>query len=149
MRVLLARAARATIEAATADAHPQEACGLLFGERGKGRPAITSAIASASVARNVAAEPWHRFEIDPAHLFRAQRAARETGVPILGVWHSHPKGRPVPSAEDLAGVTDPAWLWLIAAPGDNGPNFAAHLPDPASPTGFRPVLLLDEGGLPG
>ncbi|WP_448579188.1 M67 family metallopeptidase [Thermaurantiacus sp.] len=145
MQVLLARAARERIEAATAEAYPCEACGLLFGGQVRGRPVITSA----SVARNVAAEPWHRFEIDPAHLFASQREARETGAPILGVWHSHPHGRPIPSAEDRAGVTDPAWLWLIAAAGRPRPTLAAHVPDPSSPTGFRPLLLLDEAGHPG
>jgi proteasome lid subunit RPN8/RPN11 len=145
MQVLLARAARETIEAATAEAHPHEACGLLFGGRVRGGPAIISA----SVAKNVAAEPWHRFEVDPAHLFASQREARESGVPILGVWHSHPDGPPIPSKEDRAGVTDPAWLWLIVAPGTPRLALAAHLPDPTSPTGFRPVLLLDDETHPG
>lgn len=137
MQVFLARAARQRIVTASHAAHPNEACGLLFGER-SGR---LVRVMQASVAGNVAPEPWHRFEVDPAHLFAAHRAAREGGPPILGVWHSHPQGSATPSRHDRDGVGDPQWLWLIAAP---GPHLAAHWPDPASPTGFREAALLDE-----
>lgn len=142
MRVLVARAARATIDAATTAALPKEACGLLFGRR----DARHLFIHEASVAANVASEPWHRFEIDPAHLFKAQRSARNGGPAILGVWHSHPGGPATPSARDLAGVTDRAWLWLIAVPEGGRVQLAAHLPDASGAGGFREIACLDETG---
>lgn len=101
-------AARA-IRAATQAAIPLEACGLLLGS--------ASHITRATLARNVAAEPDRRFEIDPAHLLGMQRAAREAGLAILGCWHSHPNGRPAPSRHDAAGAATVGWLWLIAVPG--------------------------------
>lgn len=84
-----------------------EACGLLLGQPGL--------IAQATVAANVAAEPWHRFEIDPAHLFDLHRRARAEAFRILGCWHSHPQGPAVPSVHDREGVSDMGWLWLIVA----------------------------------
>lgn len=86
-----------------------EACGLLFGSDGL--------IAEASVARNVAADPARRFEIDPAHLFDAHRRSRAGPLRLLGCWHSHPNGRAEPSRHDREGVGDEDWLWLIVAGG--------------------------------
>jgi len=122
----LASAAGRTIRAATVAAAPQEACGLLFGQG--------NCIVEASVARNVAAEPWHRFEIDPAHLFDAHRRARAGPLSLLGCWHSHPDGSPIPSRYDADGIADPAWVWLIAA----GAEVTAWQP---AAEGFQPVAL--------
>jgi len=107
--VILEPAAAAVMLAASRDADPLEACGLLFGAAGQ--------IRLASVARNIADCPRHRFEIDPQHLFEAQRRSRAGPHRIIGCWHSHPTGSPWPSARDRAGVQDIHWLWLIIANG--------------------------------
>jgi proteasome lid subunit RPN8/RPN11 len=85
---------------------PEEACGLLFGRDGL--------VVRAEPARNVAADPIRRFEIDPAALLTAHRRAREENDPLLGCYHSHPGGRAEPSHEDAAGAHQDDWLWLIA-----------------------------------
>lgn len=84
----------------------REVCGLLFGGAGR----IEAALATA----NVAADPATTFEIDPAALFAAHRAARAGGPAVIGCYHSHPSGRPVPSARDVAGA-EPGQYWLIVA----------------------------------
>ncbi|PZU47107.1 MAG: hypothetical protein DI568_10485 [Sphingomonas sp.] len=104
--VALSAAAAAAIRDAVRQSGHIEACGLLLGEPGR--------IATATVARNVAAEPTHRFEIDPAHLFDQHRQARTGPHAIIGCWHSHPNGRAEPSKTDRTGVSDESWLWLIA-----------------------------------
>lgn len=116
--------------AAAAEAGGHEACGLLFGVEGR--------IVEASVAANVSGEPWHRFEIEPAHLFDAHRRDRAGPLRLIGCWHSHPNGRAQPSATDRAGVADMGWLWLIVADG----RISAWKPDAA---GFAPVALRDSG----
>ena len=83
----------------------QEICGLLLG--GKGR------IAAILPAANVAAEPTCHFELDPAVLLKAHRRARSGGLAIVGHYHSHPSGDPVPSATDAACATADGSLWLI------------------------------------
>jgi proteasome lid subunit RPN8/RPN11 len=103
-----------------------EACGLLFGTAGT--------IVEATVARNVAAEPWHRFEIDPAHLFDAHRRSRAGPHALIGCWHSHPNGNAQPSRHDRAGVADTDWLWLIVA----GGRIRAWRP---VPDGFAELVL--------
>ncbi|MEP9400868.1 Mov34/MPN/PAD-1 family protein [Sphingomonas silueang] len=83
-----------------------ELCGLL---RGEGRR-----IVAADPAANVAADPARTFEIDPAALFAAHRDARRPGgAAVVGCYHSHPSGDPMPSATDAAQAAPDGMLWLI------------------------------------
>jgi proteasome lid subunit RPN8/RPN11 len=72
-------------------------------------------------ADNVAADRQRRFEVDPATLFAAIRAARDGGPPVLGHYHSHPGGSAEPSATDAAMIRHHGELWIIVA----GPTTAA------------------------
>lgn len=90
---------------AQAAASPDEICGLLFG--------MPDAIEMALPCRNVAGDPRRRFEIDPAALIAAYRAARGGGPAPVGCYHSHPGGDAMPSARDAAEAAADGWLWLI------------------------------------
>jgi len=91
-------------------AAPLECCGLLLGQ-GERVDAVVP-------AANVALDPAVRFEIDPAALFAAHRAARAGGPQILGYYHSHPSGHPVPSATDCEHSTGDLRVWAIVAGGE-------------------------------
>jgi len=85
----------------------REACGLLLGGHDR--------IVRADPAANVAPDPSHAFEIDPAALLATQRATR-AGEPALAGWyHSHPNGRAEPSPEDARRARADGALWLIVA----------------------------------
>lgn len=90
-----------------AAAQAGEVCGLLLGEPGR--------IATIRPAANVAPDPARHFELDPAVLLAAYRAARQGGARILGHYHSHPSGVAMPSATDRACATPDGTLWLIVA----------------------------------
>jgi len=90
-----------------ARAHPWEACGLLLGQ---GR-----AITRIQPAANIASDPARHFEIDPATLIAAHRAARAGGDAIIGYYHSHPSGSPSPSATDAAMAARDGRVWAIVA----------------------------------
>lgn len=92
-----------------AAAGTDEVCGLLFG--GEGR------IEAIRPAANVAADPSRHFELDPAVLIAAHRAARMGGARIVGHYHSHPGGFPVPSATDAVQAAPDGSLWLIVGGG--------------------------------
>ncbi len=94
-----------------AAASPQvEVCGLLFG--------TPQRISAMTACRNVAADPARHFEIDPAALLAAHRAARNGAAAIVGHYHSHPSGNAVPSPRDAAAAAPDGSLWLIAAGGE-------------------------------
>lgn len=102
-----------------------EICGLLLGGAGR--------IDAITAAANVAPDPARYFELDPAVLIAAHRAARAGGPGVMGHYHSHPSGDPVPSAIDAACAAPDGSLWLIvgrgvarlwvAGPGEGGVVF--------------------------
>ena len=100
----------ATLREEAAKAAPLECCGLLLGRDGT--------VLEARAAANVAPDPSRHFEIDPAALFAAHRAAREGGPQLLGYYHSHPSGHPVPSATDCEHTSGDDRVWAIIAGGD-------------------------------
>lgn len=94
-----------------ADAAPErEICGLLFGSDGR--------IETAEPCANVALHPEREFEIDPAALFAAHRRARAGGMPVIGHYHSHPSGNPVPSRTDAGHAMGDGAIWLIIGRGE-------------------------------
>jgi len=109
MTVTIASACVGQILAAAEASPHAEICGLLFGDG--------DTITGALPCRNVAADPARRFEIDPAALVAAHRAARHGGPRIVGHYHSHPSGVAVPSPRDAAQAAADGSLWLIAAGG--------------------------------
>ncbi len=86
-----------------------EVCGLLLG-RGEG-------IMYAERCANVARDPACRFEIDPAALIAAHRRARAGGFSVIGHYHSHPGGEPVPSPRDAEAAAADDSIWLIVGGG--------------------------------
>jgi desampylase len=105
----------ATLIAEAASAAPAECCGILLG---------AGAVEQARPAANVAREPLRHFEIDPAALIAAHRAARSEGLPVIGYYHSHPSGHPVPSATDCAHACGDGAVWAIVAPAAGGAEVA-------------------------
>lgn len=135
--ILLSPEPRAAIAAHAEAEFPNEACGLLLGQRDGAEVFITEAVASA----NIADEPRRRFEIDPGLRLCLQKAARKGGGQIVGHYHSHPNGAARPSETDRAGIFEADLVWLIAAV-VNGrlANLAAFLPQ-AGGGGFDDVAL--------
>jgi proteasome lid subunit RPN8/RPN11 len=84
---------------------PLECCGLLLGTPDR--------LDEALAARNVLASPT-RFELDPLDHFAAIRRARDLGVDVVGVYHSHPASAPVPSPRDVSEASYPDFVYLIA-----------------------------------
>jgi proteasome lid subunit RPN8/RPN11 len=94
MGVTISSTAQRAVRAAAAASPGVEACGLLLGQGDH--------VVEAVACRNVAGDPAVRFEIDPRALLAAHRAARAGGNAVLGHFHSHPKGSPMPSPRDAA-----------------------------------------------
>jgi len=97
----------ATLLAEAKRAAPAECCGLLMGRGGR--------VEEVRPAANLSAEPLTQFEIDPAALFAAHREARTGGREVIGYYHSHPRGHPVPSATDCRHASGDRRVWAIVA----------------------------------
>ncbi|HSM80348.1 MAG TPA: M67 family metallopeptidase [Nodosilinea sp.] len=106
---------RAMAEAAVAS-YPWECCGLLVGRRGPQEVDLDGRTVVEVVAlpnawdpsrldyTDPAGESTHsgrdRYFIDPAAMLAVQRSARQRGLEIIGVYHSHPDHPAVPSECD-------------------------------------------------
>ena len=107
MELVVTSQALTAMRAAAAAAHPHEACGFLLGEGAR--------ITEARETRNVHPAPATHFEIDPQALIDAHRTARAGGPEVVGYFHSHPQGPPVPSATDRASASGDGRVWAIIA----------------------------------
>lgn len=87
-----------------------ERCGLLLGEEDR--------ICDILLAANVHPDPSRHFELDPAVLLAAHRAARSGGLPVAGHYHSHPSGSAMPSRTDADCARGDGSLWLIVGGGE-------------------------------
>jgi len=107
MEIEVTRGVIATLLAESARAAPEECCGLLLG--------TDERIYEVLPAANVAQDPLTRFEIDPMTLLAAHKAARGGGAQVLGYYHSHPAGHPVPSATDCDHASGDHRVWAIVS----------------------------------
>ncbi len=89
--------------------YPEETCGLLIGRSHLGR----TEAARATHARNLARERARdRYDLDPQDYLAADVAAREAGLEIVGVWHSHPDHPAEPSETDRMAAWE-GWSYVI------------------------------------
>ena len=108
MGLRISRALQAQLLAEAVATPEREVCGLLFGSN----PDSVTMIRS---CENIAANPVDSFEIDPASLIAAHKAARAGGPSLIGCYHSHPNGVPKPSPRDVESGWGMNSLWLIVA----------------------------------
>lgn len=89
--------------------YPRECCGLLLGRAADGAVSVEDV----TEARNLNTERAHdRYELDPQGFLRADAQAREQGLEIVGVLHTHPDHPARPSQTDLEQAWE-GWSYLI------------------------------------
>ena len=89
-----------------------EACGLIAAADGIPMRCLPIA--------NVAADPAHRYRMDPNALVRGLYELEAAGETLFAIYHSHPAGPAAPSAIDIAEASCPDTLYLIVSLGTRG-----------------------------
>lgn len=84
---------------------PNEACGMLGGKNGR--------VEKVYAMKNSKPGPDY-YEMDPEEQFRVMKDIRESGLEMIGLFHSHPAGQAYPSKVD---VEQAYW------PGTDLPNY--------------------------
>ena len=98
MAIVLQDQVNTAIRAHGRDAFPHECCGALLGRDG--------VVGEAFALPNTTEEgPRRRFLVRPDDYRAAEKRARDTGLELLGFYHSHPDHPARPSQYDL----DHAW----------------------------------------
>ena len=99
---------------------PDEACGLLVGSYGGEEATHIFPTMNAAASALI-------YEIDPKEMLRVDRAARDVGGDIMGVFHSHTHTDAYPSPTDVAQATDPGWHYVLVSLRDTQPVVRSYL----------------------
>ena len=103
-----------------ANAYPEEGCGFLLGtvtDDGKNRvTAIRRAVNRQSEWRT------RRYQLTAEDYREADEAAREQGLDVVGIYHSHPDHPARPSETDLEEATFPGYTYVIVSVQDGTPE---------------------------
>ncbi len=67
--------------------YPDECCGAMLGRREDGLKLVLRAVPLDNVFPGPRSA---RYEVSPADLLRTERLARQEGLELLGIYHSHP-----------------------------------------------------------
>lgn len=123
------------------EVYPNEGCGLLVGIGGKKQVTVTRVAIAPNVTSQDAAT---RFEVDPKFQFDLMRELEGTDERIVGHFHSHPDGSPIPSERDKKMALDKQLIWLIIAveKGKAGTPKAYAVAEEEKD--FRPIPLIVE-----
>ena len=98
MAITLSAAVDAAIRAHGRETFPHECCGAMLGKEGIVREAY-------ALPNTTDEGPRRRFLVRPEDYRGAEERARESGLELLGFYHSHPDHPAKPSQYDL----DHAW----------------------------------------
>jgi len=90
---------------------PEEGCGLLGGRRGRVDQVIPVTNADHSPVR---------FRMEPREQIEAMVSLEESGLELVGIYHSHPDGPSGPSPIDLAEAAYPEAVHLILSSANAG-----------------------------
>jgi desampylase len=107
--------ARAIARHALEDA-PREACGIIGGSDHR----VTVIVPVA----NIAPDPVTTYRLDDTVLGRTLMQFHAQGLSLIGFYHSHPDGAPVPSRTDIRLASYPDTAYLIVGIGSGTPEFA-------------------------
>jgi proteasome lid subunit RPN8/RPN11 len=123
-------------------AYPFEGCGVLVGEPGDEQATVVQVTEGRNLVQDRRRD---RYELDPRDIIRAERYARESGLEVIGFYHTHPDHPARPSQFD----TDRAWPGYIyvvisVSAGGLGEATAWRLVEGEGPSRFEEVPL--EGG---
>ena len=66
---------------------PNECCGAMLGQNDGTRKRVTEAVL---LENSFAGEQSARYELRPEDLLGADKAARDRGLDLIGIYHSHP-----------------------------------------------------------
>jgi proteasome lid subunit RPN8/RPN11 len=113
--VALAPSIRAAIAAHARAEYPNEACGLIVGDRAAADGGVALRF---EATRNKAASPY-RYEIHPEDLLRLTIATDDADEVFWGIVHSHTHTPAVPSPTDIGLAFYPDALYLLVSLSDD------------------------------
>lgn len=137
--LLLSHAHHAQIIAAAQNGYPDEVCGFLLGLMGSDNAKTVQTVLQTA---NHAERKENRFVLSPDDVYQVDKAARQAGQSIVGVFHSHPDAPATPSEIDRQaawldysylivsvynGQATDAVSWVLSPGGGDNPAFVQEI----------------------
>lgn len=91
--------------------YPEECCGIIFGKLNESGEK-TAEYAETADNGSDKSEKYHRFEITPEIMLKAELTARKKKLDIIGFYHSHPDCEAFPSEFDRTHAL-PVYSYII------------------------------------
>jgi [CysO sulfur-carrier protein]-S-L-cysteine hydrolase len=95
----------------------EEVCGIIAGVGEQVREIIP--------IQNAASDPAHFFRLDDRSFTQALFDIERAGLSLIGIYHSHPNGDPIPSQTDIQQANYPDTAYLIVGLWNGEPRLAA------------------------
>ncbi len=93
--------------------YPNEICGILLGKDVEGERCIRKVMPIENSFE--VEEQYHRFQITPQDMFKAEKLARYEKLDVLGVYHSHPDEEARPSEYDRDHAAWSSWSYIVVS----------------------------------
>ena len=90
---------------------PEEVCGILGGEFGDEE----SRAVDGHRTENAASAPRTEYAVDPEEQFAVMETIEDADRAVVGFYHSHPQGPPVPSQTDRTQATWADYSYVIVS----------------------------------
>ena len=114
MTIEIPEAVVRAIEDHARETYPEECCGFLIGDATEPRRVVESRRATNAAEE----ERGRRYTIDPLELLRADDAARQSELDLIGIYHSHPDHPAAPSEFDRSRAA--GWYTYVILNVENG-----------------------------
>lgn len=138
--VLLDAAAADALAGYCRSALPEEACGLLLGIS-PSAPGDPLRITGIRPLRNAASDPCRRFEFAPEDWTNAVLSSSGDPNGWIGIFHSHPEGPELPSAEDLTLEWSFPVCLILAYPHKKEPSIRCYRSRPGGDWREQKVMI--------
>ena len=127
-----------------AETYPEECCGGLLGERRDGAVRVRRVERAPNRGASLRER---RYTIDPRDYLRLERLAGETGLSVVGIYHSHPDHPAVPSEFDREHALPNFHYLIVAVEAGRAGDFACWVLNEDRKAFERaPHRLADTGG---
>jgi len=115
-----------TMVAHAESTYPNECCGAMLGQQRDGGKVVTEAV---PLTNSFAGAQSDRYQIKPEDLLAADRAARDRGLDVIGIFHSHPDCDAYFSETDLKNSCPWFSFVVISVQGGRFHHANSFLPD--------------------
>ncbi len=118
--------------------YPNECCGAMLGHQQGQKKMVTEAV---PLENSFVGKQGSRYALRPEDLLAADKAARERGLDLIGIFHSHPDGDAYFSETDLKNSCP--WYSFVVVSIKNGrfDHASSFLPDADQTKAEREELI--------